>query len=144
MPQSFQVPYALAMVIADQIYIDPATGKRSILGCFSAIHSHSFPAIYPVISVMMQLTDGRGKVPLRFRLVDADEENVIFESDIMELPFADSRAIMDIAFVVQNAVFPVPGEYRLQLLANDEYVMERRLILIQLPASSLPNEEQEP
>ena len=91
----------------------------------------------------MQLTDGRGKVPLRFRLVDADEQNVIFESDILELPFDDPRAIMELAFFIQNAVFPVPGEYRLQLRANDEYVMERRLILIQLPAPSPPKEEQE-
>jgi hypothetical protein len=135
MPKNFQSPYALAMIIADQIYVDPATGKRSILGCFSAIQAHSFPAAYPLICVAVQLTDGRGKVPLRFRLVDADEETTIFESEPMELDFADPRAIMDVGFIIQNATFATPGEYRLQLRADEEIVMERRLILIQQPTS---------
>src|SRR6266404_418186 len=135
MPTNFQVPYALAMIIADQIYMDPATGKRSILGCFSAIQAHSFPAAYPIICVAVQLTDGRGKVPLRFRLVDADEEMTIFESDTMELDFVDPRAIIELGIFIHNATFATPGEYRLQLRANDEMVMERRLILIQLPQS---------
>jgi hypothetical protein len=32
-------PYPLAMVVCDAIWLDPATGKRTILGCFSTIVS---------------------------------------------------------------------------------------------------------
>ena len=141
MPTNFQVPYALAMILADMVYADPATGKVSILGSFSAIHAHSFPATYPLIAVYLALTDGRGQVPIRFRLVDADEGNVIFEHDAGQLQFLDPRAIMDLVIRIQNAAFPAPGEYRLQIWAESESIMERRLDLIQIPQSQLPQGE---
>ncbi len=37
-------PYLLSMVVCDQIYSDPGTGKRSLLGMFSARSVREMPA----------------------------------------------------------------------------------------------------
>jgi hypothetical protein len=37
-----QPPLALAMIISDAIWIDPSTGKKTILGVFSAIGGNEF------------------------------------------------------------------------------------------------------
>lgn len=132
MAARYQTPYCLAMLIADMIYIDPATGKRSIMGCFSAIQATDFPLVWPMMAVHVSLTDGRGDVPISFRVVDADEETVVFQSEQNTLNFIDPRGIVDIALVLQNATFPVAGEYRLQLRAEEEVIMERRLLLIKI------------
>lgn len=66
-------PYALALVVCDAIWRDPSTGKRTILGCFSAILADEFPATHPGMAVYAAITDGHGTVPIALRLVDADE-----------------------------------------------------------------------
>src|SRR4029077_1434550 len=126
-------PYPLAMVIADAIHTDPGTGKRFILGTFSVLHATAFPAVQASMAVYISLTDGRGKVPFRFALVrtDADEET-LFETN-GELEFNDPRAVMDMVFAFQNVQFPHPGEYRFELHAAGEFMIERRILLNQLP-----------
>ena len=67
-------PFPLAMVICDAVWRDPATGKWTLLGCFSAIEARVFPCFRPNLAVFVSLTDGRGKTPLKLRLVDVNEE----------------------------------------------------------------------
>ena len=67
-------PFALAMVICDAIWRDPSSGKRTLLGCFSAILVREFPVRLAMMSVYIAVTDGHGKTPLLLRLIDVDEE----------------------------------------------------------------------
>ncbi|MFH1111273.1 MAG: hypothetical protein V1790_19065 [Planctomycetota bacterium] len=59
-----QVPYALAMIICDQAYRDPATGKYTLLGTFSSIAAQKYSVTHPAMTVYIALTDGRGKTPM--------------------------------------------------------------------------------
>jgi hypothetical protein len=132
-------PSLLAMVIADLIWKDPGTGKRTILGCFSVIHGHKFPAVHPVIGVYCAVTNARGKVSFRLCLVDVDEElESLFEVQ-SEGEFPDPRAVGEIDFHAGNIIFPHPGEYRVQLHANGHLLGERRIVVVQIPGES--NEE---
>lgn len=124
-------PYPLAMLICDAVHIDPGTGKQSILGTFSIIGARRFPVTHPRLSIYIALTDGRGKVPLRLTLVDADEEETLFESKA-EVEFSDPRAIAEIAMQIGGLTFPRPGEYRFQLFAQGEHIIERRIVLHQI------------
>jgi hypothetical protein len=127
-----QIPYSLAMVICDAIWRDPYSGKRTILGCFSAISGYQFPVIVPVLSVYVALTDGNGKIPIKLRLIDADEERQpLFETEL-EVEFASPLVIAELDYVMQGVTFPVPGEYRVQLSARAEPLVERRLIMSQI------------
>jgi ribonuclease PH len=125
-------PYAIAMVVCDFIWRDPGTGKFTILGTFSSIAAAAFPCVHPVMAVFVALTDGRGKTPIKLRLIDVDEENdPLFEGD-MDVEWTDPRMIAEIAFVVQGAAFPAPGEYRFQLFAGSESLMERRILILEI------------
>jgi hypothetical protein len=131
-------PYALAMVISDAIWRDPGSGKRTILGCFSVLFARRFPAVHPIMAVYAVLTDGRGKVPIKLRVVDVDEENVpLFEAN-GEVVFADPRATVEIDMHIQGIRFPRPGDYRFQLFAGGEFVLERRLLVVQISDEKKP------
>ena len=66
-------PDVLALLICDQIITDRATGKQSLIGLFSKIHSAGFPATHPQLSVFVVLTEGRGQTELTIRIVDGNE-----------------------------------------------------------------------
>ncbi len=126
-------PYPLAMVICDAVWHDPSTGKRTILGCYSELHARKFPAIQSIITVYLALTDERGKVPISLQLTDGDGENApLFRGDA-EIEFADPHMITEIDFAIRGVSFPAPGEYRFQLFAANDFLMERRLFVKQIP-----------
>lgn len=121
-------PYPLAMVICDNIHVDPGTGKKFLLGCFSVIHAAEFPAMHPLMSLYVSITNGRGNIPVRVQLVDADEVRDplwVVENDV---EFPDPRLVMEMAFYLGGITFPEPGEYRFQLFASNEFIMERRIL----------------
>jgi hypothetical protein len=129
-------PYPLAMVISDAIWHDPGTGKRTILGCFSVIFARTFPAVHGMMAVYVAVTNGRGRVPIALQVVgaidDEDEEATLFRGE-GEVEFPDPRAVVELDFHLQNVTFPREGEYRFQLFAGNEFLMERRLVVVQVP-----------
>lgn len=125
-------PYALALIVCDQIYKDFATGKKSLLGMFSALTADSFPAMHPSFGLFIALTDGHGEVPIKLRLIDVDEEREpVFEIK-GHANFSDPRAVIELSFQTPPIQFPAAGEYRLQLFGgvDDDPLMERRLMLL--------------
>ena len=142
--QNVPPPYALALVVCDMIWRDPGTGKMTILGCFSTIGAIKFPATHPAMSVYAAATDGRGTVPIVLRLVDVDEEREPVFELMTDAVFPDPRAVIEMAFITSNIVFPEPGEYRLQLLAGADPMMERRIVALQVGAEENDKSEQQP
>jgi hypothetical protein len=125
-------PFPLALVVCDHIWRDPYSGKVNLLGTFNAVASTNFPLVQPVLSVYVALTDGMGNVDLRLRLIDVDDaQEPIFDFQ-SAIHFADTRVVGELEFSRSRVSFPAPGEYRLQLFANDEFLMERRLHAVRL------------
>lgn len=122
-------PYALAMLVCDGIHRDPGTGKHFILGTFSAILAREFPAVHPFLAVYVALVDGRGKVALSLRVVDVDEADAAVAETEVDVEFQDPRVIVEISFGMVNVVFPKAGHYLIQLHANGQHVIERRLLV---------------
>jgi len=128
-------PQPLAMVICDMIWADPSTGKRTMLGCFSELSAKHFPIIHPIIAVYVALTGGCGTVVIRLQLVDVDEENDPIFEWTGEVDFPSPRELMEFDFHIPNVSFPSPGEYRIQLFADGELILERRLFMKDAPGS---------
>jgi hypothetical protein len=124
------LPEVLAMTIADAAHRDGATGKFSLLGTFNAIAARSFPHVHPCMAVYLALTDGRGKTPLTLRLIDADEEEAPIFQIQATVDFPDPLQMVEVAFSCPRLEFRHAGEYRLQLFAGDEPLMERRLLVM--------------
>jgi hypothetical protein len=130
-----QPPDVLAMVLADTVLRDFASGKMFIQGTYSAIMATEFPLLYPSIVVYAAITNGHGQTEMELRLVDVDEESEpLFKAAIM-MNFADPLIVAEAVFAHGPVNFPRPGEYRLQLFGAGQLLRERRLqaILIQGP-----------
>jgi hypothetical protein len=134
-------PMVLAMILCDAIYQDPATKKCTLLGTFSTINARQFPAVHRQLSVHVAMTDGHGKTAIRLMLVGPDESAPPLFSRDGVIEFGDPRMVAELNFIVTNISFATPGEYRLQILGNDELLMERRLYVVGPPADGEPPAE---
>ena len=114
----------------DNIHRDPGSGKLFILGCFSIIGTETVPATHPLMGLYIELTNGRGNVKFKVQLVDAEEVWPPIWTSEAEINFDDPRAVAQLAFMAHNVSFERAGEYRFQLFACDEFLMERRVLLI--------------
>lgn len=120
-------PVVLAMVICDAIHQDPATKKCTLLGTFSTITARSFPVVHPGLAIHVAMTDGHGKTKIRLALVGVEEDAQPLFSQEGAIQFNDPRVVAEINFGIRNLTLPKPGEYRVQVYANDELLAERRL-----------------
>jgi hypothetical protein len=130
MPVEQQPPDVLAMILADAVLRDLATGKNVIQGTFHVIAALSFPWTHPSMVVYVVLTEGYGNTPLKLRLVDVDESRPpIFELETV-VNFPDPLVVLEVVFTRSNIVFPDAGEYRVQLFGAGEPLLERRLNVV--------------
>ncbi|MEX2288312.1 MAG: hypothetical protein WD648_14550 [Planctomycetaceae bacterium] len=122
-------PFPLAMVVCDFIYRDPFTGKYTLTGLFSTIAGMEFPLVHPHLHVYTALTGGRGRIQLRLEITSADDDGGPLAVVQGEVDSADDpRVIQELGIVFGGLVFPKPGEYRISLYANNEFMVERRLL----------------
>jgi hypothetical protein len=129
------------MVVCDNIHRDPGTGKAFLLGCFSVIHAREFPATHPVLALYVSVTNGRGTVPFKVQLVDANEEREPIWMVEDEMEFSDPRVVAELQFHLVNATFDEPGEYRFQFYACNEFLMERRILVVKATEDQADNED---
>lgn len=130
-----QLPLVLALCVCDDVWVDQNTRKQSVLGIYGSIAADSFPHSVPHLAVYTSLTECFGKIKLRVRLVDVDEELPPVFDGQQEMDSPDPRATIQGAVRARNVVFPHPGEYRVQLYTNDELLLERRLIVFKIGVS---------
>ncbi|MFQ5491035.1 MAG: hypothetical protein ACE5GE_09965 [Phycisphaerae bacterium] len=132
------VPDILSLIVCDQIITDRLTGKQSLIGMFSTIHSWRFPVMHPNLCVYVALTEGRGKTPLTIRIIDADDARppVVEGTGVVE--FNNPRAIANLALQFQGLTFPQPGEYRVQILCNQAPLRDARLTLVKVDRPKRP------
>jgi hypothetical protein len=50
---------------------------------------------------------------------------------------AGPLATLELTFTLARIAFPAPGDYRFQLLAGDQVLMERRLDVVQVPGAAV-------
>lgn len=121
------IPIALTLLVCDGAHRDPSTGKWTLLGLFNSIHANEYPSQHAQMVAYLAMTDVNGKVPLRFQIVDADEsEPPLLQMDA-ELVVLDPRAVADVVIPIHDVTFPKAGEYRLQVFACQQFLIERRI-----------------
>lgn len=125
-------PYCLAMVLCDGIYVDSASGKKTLLGTFSTVSSE-FPARLQ-FAVYYALTDCPDKFEITYRLVNSKhlfEDNVepVFEIK-HEIQSRSPLAVVEGQVGVQNAILMESGVYHCELLHGETVLMSRRLVAL--------------
>lgn len=123
-------PEVLALILADHVYHDDVSTKLFFLGVRSVIAGSSFPLGLHQLAAYAVVVEGRGAMSFQVRLTDADEEREPVHENEAEVSFTDPLAEVELIFDMMDLVFPEPGEYRLQLRANGQFLCERRLMLV--------------
>jgi hypothetical protein len=131
-----QPPVALALIAAESIHFDEVTQKFYILGTVSTLGAVGFPWVQPTLDCYVELTDGYGETEIELRLVDVEEEDEPLFALKETVRFDDPLHILQWPVRATNVVFPEAGDYRLQLWANDSFLTERRIAIIQWEGES--------
>ena len=125
-----RIPYPLAMVVCDAIYLDPHSGKRSLTGVFSVVRTDSFPVTVIALAVYVALSEWIGTHTLALQLVDMTEDaGPLFRMEA-EQEYHDPLQVIEVDFRLGRVTFPAPGKYRLQLFAGDSLLHERLLLAV--------------
>ena len=128
---SYAVPFPLSLILCDAVYEDPVSRKKALIGMFSVLMAQGFPVYHPGFCVHLEFSDCQGSIPLKLRIIDADEERAPIFEMALNAQVPDRRAVAAAAFYISGGiVFPEPGEYRIQTFAGDEPLLERRLIVV--------------
>jgi len=124
------LPIALTLVVCDGAHRDPATGKWTLLGLFNSIRAPEFPVTHAHMVVYLALTEAAGKLTLRFQIVDSEESEDPIATVDAELQVDNPRVVADLVIPIREVTFPAAGEYRLQVFAARQFLLERRILVI--------------
>lgn len=127
-----ETPYCFSLLLAESVQQD-AAGKWNIIGVYDLLTFESFPAEVS-IAVFFGVIDGRGEVPIKLQVVDADDlfldegqsEPVGLVEGEIELP----DPLLPIQATVSVPTrFDHPGVYHLELWTNGERLQTRRFLV---------------
>ncbi|MBY0228686.1 MAG: hypothetical protein K2W96_05335 [Gemmataceae bacterium] len=126
---SLPAPRALVFMVADAVHRDDLSGRRTVAGTRPFFLATSMPWVQQRIAFYAVLANGRGGVPIRIRIIDANEEGEPVAEIEEILEFSSPLEEVEAAFEFLGAVFPQPGWYRAQLFAGDTLLSQRRLLV---------------
>lgn len=115
-------PQVLCWLLCDGVHIDPATGKHTILGVFSAIRGRQFPLTHPFMIWFLTLTGvaaGKHKIKISLGLTAESMSTLLDREFESQGPLQRINLIND----VRNLAFPAPGDYSIQIEVDDEVLL---------------------
>lgn len=125
-------PIALGMMICDHVIVEQGTAKISFVGGFNKLKSGKFPARLPPFELAATLAGSFGDVGLEVRLSRL-ETGASFVIHRRRQHFPDKLAEVLFRERFRDISLPVPGYYQFTLLAEGEWVAQRRLLLEESP-----------
>lgn len=107
-------PRVQALLVADAVYRDAATGKHIVAGTFTRLRASAFPCdfVRPVdVYVALAGLVGTCAVALRFAL----DDDILLRSTALPVAGRDPRDLVELVFPLPSLHLPRPGWYRLEL-----------------------------
>lgn len=132
------LPRLQALVLADHIYQDAATGKKVVAGTFNRLWAETFPTQFgrPTFAYV-SLTEIRGKVTVSLRYVDNQDLSVLMETKLA-IEGDDPLETLEVGIPVPGFPMPHPGSYSFELHANGEKLGSMRVNVIQMQQQEPP------
>lgn len=127
------VPYIKAILLCDQVIVDGATQKKTLVGLFDRVNYLSLP-VQQELTLFAKLTDAEGYYQFRVEYVHVSTDRVIANLGMGNASITDRLSGFDLIFR-----FPVQieeqGLYELRLFANDVYLARATFEAIPVNAS---------
>jgi hypothetical protein len=119
-------PIILALVLCDQIIREAGSNKVSLIGTFNGIFASTFPCTHPSLWVYIAITEGRGHVPCKLRMMSLDTNNYIFDLP-GKIEFGGPTSVGELVFQLQQLRFEQPGVYAIEFWAGDDLLASRKV-----------------
>ena len=119
----------VVILFADRI-IEEKNGKKGIIGIFTGFNSKIFPVIFAPWYVYIAVTNIKGKHNFSV-ILSNDERKQIPVSIAGELESKDPKAVIELIFPIEKALFPQEGTYLLSFYIDGE-VKGTRFIEVKL------------
>jgi hypothetical protein len=119
-------PVVISLTLCDYVIVEERTKKVSLIGTFTGLRVADFPATPPAFSVFAILTDAVGDVTINLSMTHLATNSEI-PLHRARLRFPDKLAEMRYHVRLRDCTFPLPGLYQFTVLANREWVADRRL-----------------
>ena len=101
-----------------------ADGKLNVLGIFSVVYAHRFPATHSSLTLVLRFNNvlgTDGELELTGRFIDSDGEETITPISVsVSLNKGHDEAVSIIN--VNNLEFPRPGDYCFEIYAGKEHL----------------------
>jgi len=115
-------------MLCDQVIDDRNSGKKTLVGIFNHIYANNFPARHPMLAAYVALTNGQGdvRVGIVLRREDASpDEKPLFTAGTI-VKFANPNVVVELIFNVLGLTFATPGQYVVEVRADEEYIFENK------------------
>jgi hypothetical protein len=116
----------VAFLFADRVLTEEGNKKKTIVGAFSRFYAQNFPAVFAPWFVYIAFTNVLGKHPFSMYLVREKEQQFIYTLN-GEFATESKSAVIEMVFVVANAVFPAAGDYVFTFTIDGKPAMTRIL-----------------
>ena len=153
-------PTLQALLLADRVYRDGASGKFIVAGTFNRLlFSKTPPVITPpsgqapgkIMGGMdsgspyayVSLTDVRGKTPLVFRYVDLQDNNPLLTSEF-EVKANSPLETVELVLPLPRLPIPHAGVYALEILSGTEPLGSMRLVVEEMKPPASPGSQEPP
>jgi hypothetical protein len=133
-------PIGKAIILCDQVIEDRETRKKTLVGIFTRLAASKAPIVHPAMSMYVALTNGHGIIPVKVLLKDAhSEDNREFFKVEGQVNFEHPNKIIEMVFNLRNLTFPKFSQYCFEVHANEEFIFESKLDVVQFKPPVNPN-----
>jgi hypothetical protein len=130
MPQPDVKPNLIAIVVCDNIYMEP-TGKVALVGLFTQIVTTQCPFIHPRMAIYVSISGLRPGSQGKLDIVHGETENVPLAAAQGRFPEkAGPLDVLDMQFILMNVAFQVPGKHFIRFWGNDYLIGKRPFYVV--------------
>jgi hypothetical protein len=123
-------PIAVGLTVCEKAIVEERTKNVSLINTFTKLNLERLSAPSRFVAHAV-LTDGLGTATIELRASRLDTNADIYTRR-MRVEFADRLAEVSVLFRVNQCSFPAPGTYVLALLADGDWVAQRRLVVTEM------------
>ena len=117
-------PQILAWITCDSVYVDPATGKHTLLGIFSNLRAKEFPVVHPRMIWFLSFSDltaGKHDLKITIGIPMSDESPRTIIEKKFESPGPHHR--INLINDIQRLKFEVEGNYSILIEIDEQVVL---------------------
>jgi hypothetical protein len=119
-------PGSVGLILSENLIIEVGSNNVTLVNCFSFLRGEVFPFQMARIVAYAALTGSQGDATMELVLSELESGDEINRWQTTTR-FMDRFAETRVGFRLSDLVFPSPGVYQFTLLADGDWVAQRRL-----------------